>query len=147
MGQQDQLQRQQQEQIQRQQQEQFLKHQRQQDFVHGQDEFVLKIEQLEIEKRDLLYQNFKATDVIKDLEGKKAMMEKMLTEERENSKLSLEKVTASKDKLYETNRILQSTVAKVQAKVDKMEGENEEQHVTDEIAHLYKLNSEQAVRI
>ena len=171
--QQEQRQRQQQEQLQRQQQEQFLKHQRQQDFVHGQDEFVLKIEQLEIEKRDLLYQNFKATDVIKDLEDKKAMMEKMLTEERENSKLSLEKVTASKDKLYETNRILQSTVAKVQAKVDKMEGENEElkvnfavvkaekhnaisaldtfktkqQHVTDEIAHLYKLNSEQAVRI
>ena len=150
-----------------------MKQQRQQDFVHGQDEFVLKIEQLEIEKRDLLYQNFKATDVIKDLEDKKAMMEKMLAEERENSKLSLEKVTASKDKLYETNRILQSTVAKVQAKVDKMEVENEElkvnfavvkaekhnaisaldtfktkqQHVTDEIAHLYKLNSEQAVRI
>ena len=171
--QQEQRQRQQQEQLQRQQQEQLLKQQRQQDFVHGQDEFVLKIEQLEIEKRDLLYQNFKATDVIKDLEDKKAMMEKMLAEERENSKLSLEKVTASKDKLYETNRILQSTVAKVQAKVDKMEVENEElkvnfavvkaekhnaisaldtfktkqQHVTDEIAHLYKLNSEQAVRI
>ena len=171
--QQEQRQRQQQEQLQRQQQEQLLKQQRQQDFVHGQDELVLKIEQLEIEKRDLLYQNFKATDVIKDLEDKKAMMEKMLTEEKENSKLNLEKVTASKDKLYETNRILQSTVAKVQAKVDKMEVENEElkvnfavvkaekhnaisaldtfktkqQHVTDEIAHLYKLNSEQAVRI
>ena len=171
--QQEQRQWQQQEQLQRQQQEQLLKQQRQQDFVHGQDEFVLKIEQLEIEKRDLLYQNFKATDVIKDLEDKKALMEKMLTEEKENSKLNLEKVTASKDKLYETNRILQSTVAKVQAKVDKMEVENEElkvnfavvkaekhnaisaldtfktkqQHVTDEIAHLYKLNSEQAVRI
>jgi len=62
-----------------------LKHQRQQDFVHGQDEFVLKIEQLEIEKRDLLYQNFKATDVIKDLEDKKAMMEKMLTEEKDEA--------------------------------------------------------------
>ena len=129
-----------------------------------------KMNQLEAEKKDLLYQNFKATDVIKDLEDKIETLDKMYKAERDKPKDDQsEKVR----KLLETNRILQTTVSKVQSKVDKLEVENEElkvdfavmkaekhnaisaletfkvkqQNITDEMGHLYKLNSEQAVRI
>ena len=129
-----------------------------------------KMNQLEAEKKELLYENFKAADVIKDLEDKIQTLDKMYKAERDAPKeLQSEKV----GKLLETNKILQTTVSKVQSKVDKLEVENEElkvdfavmkaekhnaisaletfkvkqQNITDEMGHLYKLNSEQAVRI
>ena len=165
----------QQQQIQQQQliqQQQIQQKQAQIDAERMQMENDLKAKmiQLEAEKKELLYQNFKATDVIKDLEDKIETLDKMYKAERDKPKDDQsEKVR----KLLETNRILQTTVSKVQSKVDKLEVENEElkvdfavmkaekhnaisaletfkvkqQNITDEMGHLYKLNSEQAVRI
>ena len=137
------------------------------------DNFLLRIKQLEKEKKALQYHNKKINEVLVELDEKNQMFERMYKEERENNRGNSEVIIQERSKLMETNKILQNTVSKVQQKVDKLELENEElkvsfavmkaekhnsisaleafknkqQHVTDEIAHLYKLNSEQAVRI
>ena len=152
-------------------QEQQLNQQKQQiQQQQMENDLKAKMNQLEAEKKELLYENFKAADVIKDLEDKIQTLDKMYKAERDAPKeLQSEKV----GKLLETNKILQTTVSKVQSKVDKLEVENEQlkvdfavmkaekhnaisaletfkvkqQNITDEMGHLYKLNSEQAVRI
>ena len=134
------------------------------------NDLISKMNQLEVEKKELLYQNFKATDVIKDLEDKIVNLDKIYKAERDAPR---DEQNGKVEKLLESNKILQTTVSKIQSKYDKLEVENEElkvsfavmkaekhnaisaletfkvkqQNATDEMGHLYKLNSEQAVRI
>ena len=132
-----------------------------------------KVSHLQKENRDLLNDINKLSDAFEQLGEKKDMFERLYKEERENTKFSMEKVKGDKEASLDTNKLMQHTVSKVQQKVDKLELENEDlkvsfavmkaekhnaisaleafktkqQHVTDEISHLYKLNSEQAIRI
>lgn len=132
-----------------------------------------KVVSLEKEKKDLLNDIDKLSDAFQQLGEKKDMFEKLYNEEREHSKMNKERTKEDREKSLDSNKIMQTTVAKVQQKVDRLELENEDlkvslavmkaekhnaisaleafktkqQHVTDEISHLYKLNSEQAVRI
>ena len=132
-----------------------------------------KVNHLQKENRDLLNDINKLSDAFEQLGEKKDMFERLYNEERENTKMNMEKVKGDRERSLDTNKLMQTTVSKVQMKVDKLELENEElkvsfavmkaekhnaisaleafktkqQHVTDEISHLYKLNSEQAIRI
>ena len=132
-----------------------------------------RINEIQKEKEDLHHSNMKLNTLVGNLEKKNEKLEIMLKEKESISEHTDSQTKKERDNLLETNKILQATVAKVQHKVDKLELENEDlkinyavmkaekhnaisalenfknnqRNVTDEIGHLYKLNSEQAVRI
>ena len=138
-----------------------------------QDSLRARLVQLEKERDDLELQTSKAHDALEEVENKRDKLERVVKEERENSKNRLLQVEAKKEELTTTNYQMQQLIKTMREKMETLEAANEDlkvnvavmkaekhnaisalenyqkkqQNVTEEMAHLYKLNSEQAVKI
>ena len=72
-----------------------------------------KVSHLQKENRDLLNDINKLSDAFEHLGEKKDMFERLYNEERENTKLSMEKMKGDKEASLDTNKMMQHTVSKV----------------------------------